>query len=185
MYRAAWHSVSFQSCALPTPMVEESTEAWGARQDRECGVQFAYMQAHLDPHRVIGPWLGSKNTRSCTTHWMLDISIQHKDFKEEERIVCLEKNSTTSDFIGEPQRSGKWIGWCWSTHPGITSRTGRLRKTRWIPFSTEPLSYIKLKTRYRWRRLGNQDFNVGPIGSDRFPCNKLGNHGCNRLKFCL
>ena len=142
MYRAAWHLVSFQSCVLPTPMVEESTEAWGARQDRECGVQFAYMQAHLDPHRVFGPWLGSKNTRSCTTHWMLDISIQHKDFEEEERIVCLEKNSTASDSIGEPQRSGKWIGWCWSTHPGITSRTGRLRKTRWLGFLSPLNPYL-------------------------------------------
>ena len=40
---------------------------------------------------------------------MLDISIQHKDFEEEERIVCLEKNSTTSDFIGEPQRLGSGL----------------------------------------------------------------------------
>jgi hypothetical protein len=32
---------------------------------------------------------------------MLKISIQYKNFKDEEGIVCSTKNSTTSDFIGE------------------------------------------------------------------------------------
>jgi len=169
MYRAAWHLVSFQSCVLPTPIVEESTEAWGARQDRECGVQFAYMQAHQVMHDTL-------DARYIHSTQGLRGGRKNCVFGEELHHVRFYRRTT---------KIGKWIGWCWSTHPGITSRTERLRKTRWIPFSTEPLSYIKLKTRYRWRRLGNQDFNVGQIGSERFPCIKLGNHACNRLQFCL
>jgi hypothetical protein len=37
--------------------------------------------------------------------WTLEISIQYKNFKEEEGIVCSTKNSTTSDFIGELEDS--------------------------------------------------------------------------------
>jgi hypothetical protein len=55
MYRVAWHLVKFETRVLPTPLGEETFEAWGAGQAQECGLQFAYLEAPLDPHQVIRP----------------------------------------------------------------------------------------------------------------------------------